>query len=471
MRSKRLPYTPIIKARYCRPLKASNISPLVLRMLRFISPFYLRFGLNFSSIELLDAERQTVNSLVSLWRDFQDGKTRLILAFRHPYGDEPQVFSYLFDVLLKNRARRDGVALRGHPHARFIHGYEVALWGGPLIRWLLPRIGAVPVYHVKADSAGIKAIRGIIRDGPHPIALAPEGQVSYRSETVPRLEAGCAQMGFWCAEELDKEGRNERVYILPLSIHHIFDPRNKKKVVNMIRSLEAACSMDTVDATLPDRLEALDLKVLAMAEDFYERTYGKRAKVDGHDAQSRDARWEALRHIALAEGERALGLTPHAAADEIQRVYRLRQECWDRIYSLDPARKISALERAYADRRAGEAWFAMRHMEFVDIAYYLDSDYLAGTAGDPPSFNRIAETVINLTDLVNRFAGGNISNRSAVLRKRAVVIAGKPIEIRERMSAYKDNRKQAVDAVTADMKQIFLDCATALRDKELNDEY
>jgi hypothetical protein len=25
--------------------------------------------------------------------------------------------------------------------------------------------------------------------------------------------------------------------------------------------------------------------------------------------------------------------------------------------------------------------------------------------------------------------------------------------------------------VTADMKQIFLDCATALRDKELNDEY
>ena len=485
MRSKRLPYTPIIKARYCRPLKASNISPLVLRMLRFISPFYLRFGLNFSSIELVDAERQTVNSLVSLWRDFQDGKTRLILAFRHPYGDEPQVFSYLFDVLLKNRARRDGVALRGHPHARFIHGYEVALWGGPLIRWLLPRIGAVPVYHVKADSAGIKAIRGIIRDGPHPIALAPEGQVSYRSETVPRLEAGCAQMGFWCAEELEKDGRDERVCILPLSMHHEFDPRDEKKVEKMVRALEAVCAASSPDgqvlpaaalheqpaAPLHDRLEVLDLQMLAMAEDFYERTYGKRAKVDGHDAQSRDARWEALRHIALAEGERALGLTPHAAADEIQRVYRLRQECWDRIYSLDPARKISALERAYADRRAGEAWFAMRHMEFVDIAYYLDSDYLAGTAGDPPSFNRIAETALNLTDLVNRFAGGNISNRSAVLRKRAVVIAGKPIEIRERMSAYRGNRKQAVDAVTADMKQIFLDCATALRDKELNDEY
>lgn len=210
MRGKRLPYIPIIKARYRYPLKTSKPSTVLLSILRKITPFYLRWILHFSSIELCDAEHQTVNSLVSLWRDFQDGKTRLILAFRHPYGDEPQVFSYLFDVLLKKKARRAGIPLAGHPHARFIHGYEVALWGGAFIRWLLPRIGAVPVYHVKADSAGIKAIRSIIRNGPYPIALAPEGQVSYRSETVPRLEAGCAQMGFWCADELEKEGRNER---------------------------------------------------------------------------------------------------------------------------------------------------------------------------------------------------------------------------------------------------------------------
>ena len=470
MRGKRLPYTPITKALYRHPLNTSRPSPFVLSILRLVSPLYLRWTLHFSSIELRNAAPQAVNTLVSLWREFQDGKTRLILAFRHPYGDEPQVFSYLFDVLLKKQARREGVRLCGHPHARFIHGYEVALWGGPLIRWLLPRIGAVPVYHVKADSAGIKAIRAIIRNGPYPIALAPEGQVSYRSETVPRLEAGCAQMGFWCAEELDKEGRNERVYILPLSIHHIFDPRNEKKVMNMIRSLEAACSMNTVNATLPDRLEALDLKVLAMAEDFYERTYGKQIKTDDHE-KSRDARWAALRHIALAEGERTLGITAHPSLDEIQRVYRLRQECWDRIYSLDPSRKIGTLERAYADRRAGEAWFAMRHMEFVDIAYYLDSEYLRDNSGNIPSFNRIAETALNLADLVSRFAGGNISNRSAALRKRAVVIAGSPLEIRERMTGYKKNRKEAVDAVTADMKRIFLECAAALQHKEHNDEY
>ncbi len=469
MKNKKLPYRPITKARYRYPLKTSNPSPFLLGILRKITPFYLRGALHFSSIELRDAEQQTVNSLVSLWRDFQDGKTRLILAFRHPYGDEPQVFSYLFDVLLKKRARRDRLPLAGHPHARFIHGYEVALWGGPLLRWLLPRIGAVPVYHVKADSAGIKAIRAIIRNGPYPIALAPEGQVSYRSETVPRLEAGCAQMGFWCAEELEKEGRNERVCILPLSVHHLFNPQDEKKILKMIRTLEEICDPDIPDQSpvpVPDRLEALDKRILTMAEAFYERTYGKYVKADGHE-KSRDARWEALRQIALAEGEHALGITAQPKVDEIQRVYRLRQECWDRIYSLDPVRKISALDRAYADRRAGEAWFAMRHMEFVDISYYLDSGYLRDTHGEAPSFDRIAETVNNLNDLLNRFAGGNISHRTNTLRKKAIVVSGRPIDIRERMREYRGNRKQAVEAVTAEMKQVFLECAAAAGKEEL----
>ncbi len=465
---RRLPYEPIAKARYRRPLKASSPSPSVLRVLRILSPIYLKFFLRFTSIELRGVNAREPNSLISEWKAFQDGKTRLILAFRHPYGDEPQVFSYLFDVLLKRRARRAGISLRGHPHARFIHGYEVALWGGSVLRWILPRIGAVPVYHVRADSAGIKNIRSIIRSGPYPIALAPEGQVSYRSETVPRLETGSAQMGFWCAEELERERRNEGVRILPLSVHHRFDPRDEKKVSKMIRGMERACGIDTPDLPsipLQLRLETIDEKALSLAEDHYFRTYGKRAEAEG-----RDARWDALRKIALLEGERALGIAAHPQADEIQRVYRLRQECWDRIYSLDPARKIGALERSFADRRAGEAWFAMRHMEFVDISYYLDSGYLGGESGPTPSFDRVVETAINLQDLISRFAGGNISHRAGAFRKRAIVVAGSAIEIRDRFGAYKDNRKQAVEDVTAEMKRVFLECAEAMKNEEYGND-
>ncbi len=460
----KLPYKPVTKALYRKPLGTSSPSLPVLRVLRAISPVYLKLVLRFSSIELRGINPQDPNTLISKWKDFQDGKTRLILAFRHPYGDEPQVFSYLFDVLLKPQARRSGVFLHGNPHARFIHGYEVALWGGSFIRWLLPRIGAVPVYHVKADVSGIKNIRKIIRTGPYPIAIAPEGQVSYRSETLPRLETGSAQLGFWCAEELEKERREEGVCILPLSIHHRFDPCDEKKVSKMIRIMEKACGINTrslTELSLPVRLASLDEKALTMAEDFYFRTYGKRVQTG-----SRDERWDALRKIALAEGERALGITSHPQADEIQRVYRLRQECWDRIYSLEPGTKIGALERSLADRRAGEAWFAMRHMEFADISYYLDSAYMDSSSGTPLSFDRIVETAINLQDLISRFAGGNISHRMNVLRRKAVIIAGNAIDVRGKLAAYRENRKQAVEDVTAEMKSAFLECTAALQNKE-----
>lgn len=469
-----LPYKPITRALYRHPLGPSRTSPAVLFLLRLISPIYLRWVHGFSSIELLDtaakdtaakdAAAKDAAGLLSNWKDFQEGRTRLILAFRHPYGDEAQLFSFFFDVLLKGVARRRGIPLRGHPHARFIHGYEVALWGGHFIRWLLPRIGALPVYHVKADSAGIKNIRSVIKDGPSPVALAPEGQVSYRSETLPRLEPGTAQMGFWCAEELEKEGRAERVCILPLSVHYRFDHRDIKKVHKMLRRLEricGICSTGEADELIAERLEALDLKVLELAEGFYEKTYGKKARAKG-----RDERWAALRYIALGEGERSLGLSPSTGSNEIQRVYRLRQECWDRIYALDLQGKAGVLERSFADRRAGEAWFAMRHMEFVDITHYLDGAYLKGPSGSAPSFNRMVENLLNLGDLVSRCAGGNISHRQNLLTKKALIVAGRGIEMRSRLDEYRENRRQAVETVTLEMKQIFLDCIVAAGEGE-----
>ena len=268
-------------------------------------------------------------------------------------------------------------------------------------------------------------------------------------------------MGFWCAEELEKEQREEGICILPLSVHHHFKPRDEKKVSKMIGVMEKACGIDTGSKPADSfsvRLAALDEKALSLAEDFYYKTYGKRVQ-----AGSRDERWDALRKIALAEGEKALGIASHPQADEIQRVYKLRQECWDRIYSLEPDRKISALERSLADRRAGEAWFAMRHMEFADISYYLDSSYLSSSSGTSPSFDLIVETAINMQDLIARFAGGNISHRSSALRKKAVIIAGNAIDVRRKLGSYRESRKQAVDDVTAEIKNSFLECAAALQ--------
>ena len=204
----------IARARPRPKLAPPSIDRAAMGLVTALGPAYARFALKLASLRFIGGER-----FVEAVRGFYDGASRLIIAFRHPYGDEPQVFMYAMHRGLPREAKRLGMPLGCRPHCSFLHGYEVPLWSGPLVRWILPRIGAMPVYHVRADGAGLRRIRDALRLGEHPIALAPEGQVSYRSESLPRLERGALQLGFWCAEELETAGRSERVLILPVSVH------------------------------------------------------------------------------------------------------------------------------------------------------------------------------------------------------------------------------------------------------------
>lgn len=146
-----------------------------------------------------------------------------------------------------------------------------------------------------------------------------------------------------------------------------------------------------------------------------------------------------------------LGLRPEG--DSINRVYRLRHEGWARIYpETDPA-SLHPRERAYADRRAGEAWYAMRHMELVDLGWYLDAAYLEDglRVGRAPSVGRLSETLHNLYDFASRLAGGNISDRPRLLRRDLVLAAGEPLELRSRLPDYRADRRRALDEASMDL--------------------
>jgi hypothetical protein len=447
-------------------LAPSAVRPAVLALVRALGPLYAKYALHLDSLELRGAGR-----LVEAWRAFQEGRARLILAFRHPYGDEPQLFTYLFDLFLPKEARRLGAPLPRRPHARFVHGYEVPLWSGALVRWLLPRMGAVPVYHARFDSASVARIRSLASGDSCPLALAPEGQASYRSETLPRVEHGTARIAFWCAEELERAGRSQPVLVLPLSVHYHRDESEIGKVEALVAGVERRCGIvtpptahaDARQAALKERLDALESALLGSAEAFY-GIHGP--SHDGQSApQSRDARRKAVIREALRRAEAALGIRyPESAAgpsqdNTIDRVYRIRQEGWDRLYPDFDLGALAPLERELADRRAGEAWYAMRHMETVDLAWYLDSQYVSeGPDGKAPSFDRLVEWAYSLSDLASRMTGGDISDRPDILGKRVVVLAGEPMDLAARLPDYKRDRKLAVRSATADIAKAFGEC-------------
>lgn len=454
---------PIFEAHTRHRLDHSRISAPIVWFGRFLVPAYLRIILFFQKIEIRNPEK-----IAEAVRDFQEKRTRLIVAFRHPYGDEPQLLFHVFENLIPRYARKLKIPLNHRTHLRLVHDYAVPLWGGALIRFLLPRVGAVPVYHVKFEPVSLKNIRSILKDGPCPIGIAPEGQISYHSETLPRIETGTIRMGFWCASDIAKAARPEKVLVLPLSVHYQYDMRDMKKIIAALDSIETLCGIDSVPGTsavtllsLLPRIEVIECRVLGIAEEYYTGTYGYQVQdvpsPDESEASARQRRWNALQPAALDIAEHTLGLDPKDD-DIVQRMYRVRMEGWDRVYPENLTDRLSPIKAALAQRRAGEAWFAMRHMEFVDLMSYHDVEYLEGGQASIPSFDRIVETVVNLEDLVNRLMGGNITNRSNAIRKKAVLVPAPCLDLTERLADYRKNPKQTVRETTDELTRRFKDC-------------
>ncbi|MDD4772777.1 MAG: 1-acyl-sn-glycerol-3-phosphate acyltransferase [Eubacteriales bacterium] len=446
-----------------RTLAPSQLSEPLVGLGRRLLPFYLRFALSFSGIEVREPEL-----IAAALEDFRMGRTRLIAAFRHPYGDEPQLLFHLFENIMpaydKNKRRI---------HMRFLHDYAVPLWGGAFINFILPRAGALPVYHVKYNADSLKNIRSLLRDGPWVVGIAPEGQISYHSETLPRIEPGTVHLGLRCAGELAKAGRSEKVIILPLSVHYRYDTRDIKKISAALAQLERQCGMesepvrDPTPQVLMARAEAIETRVLDMTEAYYAQTYGFSPD---KEEDSRQLRWRALLPAALDVAEHMLGIdlinnkNNTDSENIMQRMYKVRLEGWNRVSPEDLPEDMSALEEAFAQRRAGEGRHAMKHMEFVDLMAYHDADYYT------PDFDRVAETVLNLQDLVNRLTGGNISNRPNNIRKKAVIIPGPCMDLTERLDAFRAKPRQTVSDATGDLARIYEDCIKQYRSgKQIKD--
>jgi len=449
---------PASRALQRKVLATSRVSWPIIRVVRILAPVYASLILKFRKIEIWHPEQ-----IIREFQDFQTGKTRLIVAFRHAYGDEPQLMFHAIDNLLPREAKKLGIKFARATHLRLIHDYAVPLWGDAITRLIIPLVGAVPIYHVKVDPESLKRIRGILTDDVCPLGLAPEGQISYHSETLPRIEQGTARMGFWCAKDLATANRAEHMHILPISIHYRYDCRDLSKIVKAVAQLEKDCGLPTVavaaplsfDETLADlvqRLGPVEDRLFALAADYYAEI-SKKIVLKNELAADR---WETLRHTATEVAEHWLGLP--SRGDLTERMYRIRQVGWDRIYPPELPDHLSPLERALADRRAGEAWHAMRHMEFVDLMSYHDDQYLQTEPGLIPSFDRIVESVYNWQDLAARIMGGNIANRPNNIRKHAVLIPAPGLDLTERLPDYRQNARQAVQAATDELGSQYIAC-------------
>jgi 1-acyl-sn-glycerol-3-phosphate acyltransferase len=163
-------------------------------------PMILRFRTRpWLPAGIVRVEAENAEVLAQLYQQFQAGKIRLLMAFRHPEVEDPLCVLYMLSRIVPRVARQQGIKLQSPIHSHFLFDRGMTIWAGDWLGWLFSRLGGVPVRRGRRlDKQAIQTARNLFANGKLPIAVAPEGGNNGHSGIVSHLEPGVAQMGFWC---------------------------------------------------------------------------------------------------------------------------------------------------------------------------------------------------------------------------------------------------------------------------------
>ncbi len=442
-------------------------NPGILRLVHLSLPILQRLRLQpwlpagISKIETVNGE-----TLVKLYHQFQIGKIRLILAFRHCEVDDPLSGLYLFSRTIPQIARQQGITLKSPIHSHFMYDRGMTIWAGDWLGWLFAKLGGVPIHRGKnLDLQALKKTRQLLIDGQFPLVVAPEGATNGHSEIVSPLEPGVAQLGFWCAEDLAKANRVERVIVLPINIQYHYINPQWSKLDWLLCKLEKDCGISTSavpvtptakpESLYYQRLLRLAEYLLTEMEQFYRRFYHYHLPDLAANSVSQEEnitiRLQNLLDISLQAGESYFGLSKKG--NIIERCRRLEEAGWNYIYREERAKliKLSPVQRGLADWIAAEADLRMLHMRLVESFVAVRGNYIQ----EKPCFERFAETTLILFDAISRIKGTKNPRRPRLGWRKSQVTIGNPINISDRFSEYQKNRqgaKQAVAQLTQDLQ-------------------
>lgn len=461
--------TPTIQAQPPLAFIPPAFDPLVFRGVRSLMPFYRRWSAQIKHIDIENIER-----LVEQYRQFQAGNTRFLLAFRHPSTNDPLCMAHLLWEAVPQAARQKGISLNPtQVHAHFIYDRGIPLWAGSLVGWLYSRLGGIPIRRGKVDLLALRSIRQLFASGEFPIAAAPEGATNGHNEIVSPVEPGIAQFGFWCIEDLLKEGKPQQVLIIPIGIQYQFVTPPWAEIDQLLRQLEAesGLSFDLAgvaplqsgvaltsqqETMLYKRLFRLSERLLTLMEDFYRKFYHqplpKPTELSTTTEQSANeqlaARLQALLHTALAVAEQFFALSPKGSITD--RCRRLEQAGWDWIYREDfkQIESLPLVERGLGDRIAEETDLRLWHMRLVESFVSVTGRYVR----EKPTGDRFAETLLLLWETIARLTHKPAFPRPYLGQQRVHMTVGEPISVSDRWESYQANRRQAVTTLTQDLQ-------------------
>jgi len=445
-------------------------NPFVVKIVSWFLPFILRVRTRpWLPAGIVNIEAKNAEVLAKLYHDFQAGKVRFLIAFRHPEVEDPLSMLYLLSRIVPKVAREKGISLKYPVHSHFMYERGMTLWAGNWLGWLFSRLGGVPIRRGRrVDRNAIQMARELFANAEMPIAIAPEGGTNGHSSIVSPLEPGVAQLGFWCVEDLKKANRKEQVFIIPIGIKYSYVNPPWQKIDWLLSKLEADSGLPITELsqTGKEREGILYQRVLRLAaylisemEEFYHRFYHQDfPEIISSEVPINEVlitRLHRLMDTALKITEKYFNL--QSQGNFIDRCRRLEDAGWNYIYRDDIAdiQSLPPFKRGLADWIAEEADLKMQHMRIAESFVAVTANYIL----EKPTPERFAETLLLMFDMLSRIQDSTLPGRPRLGLKQSMISVGEPINVNTRWENCQGNKqalRKGVSELTQDL-QVMLE--------------
>ena len=444
-------------------------NPLIVKIVSWFLPFILRVRTRpWLPAGIVNIEAKNAEVLATLYQEFQAGKIRFLIAFRHPEVEDPLSMLYLLSRIVPKVAREKGISLKYPIQSHFMYERGMTLWAGNWLGWLFSKLGGVPIRRGRrVDRNAIQMARELFANAEMPIAIAPEGGTNGHSSIVSPLEPGVAQLGFWCVEDMKKANREEQVFIIPISIKYSYVNPPWQKIDWLLSKLEADSGLPITELSqtgkeregiLYQRVLRLTEYLISQMEEFYQRFYHQEfSEIINSEVPINEIliiRLNRLMDTALKIAEKYFNV--QSQGNFIDRCRRLEDAGWNYIYRDDIAdiQSLSPFKRGLADWVAKEADLKMQHMRIAESFVAVTANYIL----EKPTPERFAETILLIFDMLSRIQNSTLPGRPRLGFKQAMISVGNPINVNEKWENCQGNKqalRTGVSELTQDLQKML----------------
>ncbi len=378
-------------------------------------PILAKTALNLEGVDVDPDDRKLLRSL-------RHG--RLLYMSNHPTFIEPPIAYYVANVM--------------GARFRYMASRTIFNWYGGVLGELIKRVGAFSVLAGAADREAIKAARQVLGRSDGKLVIYPEGMMTGVNDDLIPFQPGAVQIGFWGLEDARKRDANATLPVLPAFVKYVMSgsaDRHRRDIERGIRRIEDELAQrfgpDERSAFVESRPKGLLRRFLTVGRVLLEQ--GELMyKISIASKTDYEYRMGRVRHAALEEGARIMGIELDSKTDAITRI----RELFTAIETAEWG--YTGPTKYHVDPESVAA--AKKHVDRAYLFLIKKPRHLI----QHPTAERFYEW-LNLYE--------NLTFGEQKLRpRRGRVIFAQPFDLGDYYTAYKQDRRGAVAEVNARLR-------------------